>query len=169
MTKQRIGRKSRLIGAAGAITALGALTVQHTGAWEGLRLVAYQDVVGVWTACYGETKNIKPGMKFTKDQCNIMFIDRLQEFETNMRACLNDPDGIPGKSYVAFLSLSYNIGSHAFCHSTAARRANAGNIEGACHAIRSWNKAGRPLRVVKGLDNRRRDEEKLCLEGANEG
>jgi GH24 family phage-related lysozyme (muramidase) len=33
---------------------------------EGLRLVAYQDIIGVWTASYGETKDIMPGMRFKK-------------------------------------------------------------------------------------------------------
>lgn len=35
---------------------------------EGLRLVAYQDIIGVWTASYGETKDIMPGMRFKEHE-----------------------------------------------------------------------------------------------------
>lgn len=156
-------RLTKRAGIAGALTALGLLSIQVIGGFEGLRLVAYQDVISVWTACYGETKGIKPGMKFTKEQCDIMFIERLQEFEAGMRKCLKAPDAIPDKPYVAFLSLAYNIGNGAFCRSSIARKANAGDLRGACNAITLYNRAGG--RVVRGLVNRRAAERKLCLEG----
>jgi len=44
-----------------------------------------------------------------------------------------------------------------------ARHLNAGNIPSACNALLMWNKAGG--RVVKGLDNRRKQERALCPEG----
>jgi len=156
-------RKTRLVGAAGAIAGLGMLAVGFVGNWEGLRLYAYQDVIGVWTACYGETKGIKPGMKFTKQQCDVMFIDSLSEHEAGMRKCLTKPDAIPDKPYVALLSLAYNIGSGAFCKSSIARHANAGDLKAACNAILLYNKAGG--KVVQGLVNRRKEERKLCLAG----
>lgn len=154
---------SRLKTAAGAITALGMLAAGFVGNWEGLRLYAYKDVIGVWTACYGETKGIKPGMKFTKEQCDIMFIGSLAEHEAGMRRCLKAPDAIPEKTYVAFVSATYNIGVAGFCGSSMARKANAGDLRGACNSLSLWNKAGG--RVVKGLVNRRAAEKKLCLEG----
>ena len=93
-----------------------------------------------------------------------MLGDGLVEFEQGIRACLKNPDAIPDKPYITFVSLSYNIGMRAFCGSTVARRANAGDITGACNAIPMWNKAGG--RVVKGLVNRRAEEKRICLEGA---
>lgn len=150
-------------GIAGGLTALGMSAIAFVGGWEGLKLRSYKDVVGVWTACYGETKNIGPGMVFTKPECDEMFARRLVEFETRMRACLKAPDAIPDKAYLAFLSLSYNIGSGAFCKSTLAKRANAGDLRAACMEILKWNRAGGI--VWKGLTNRRRAENKLCLEG----
>ena len=147
----------------GVATAIGAMAIGFIGAWEGLRLEAYPDVIKIWTACYGETKNIKPGMKFTKAECDEMFARRLVEFEQGMRKCLTNPDRIPAKSYVAFLSLSYNIGTGAFCRSTLARKINAGDIRGACNELPKWNRAGG--KVVKGLVNRRAEERKLCLQG----
>lgn len=157
-------KRSRLVaGGTGAAAALGMLAIGFVGNWEGLRLYAYQDVVGVWTACYGETKGVRPGMKFTKEQCDVMFIDSLAEHEAGMRRCLKAPDSLPDKTYVAFVSATYNIGVGGFCGSSMARRANAGDLRGACEALMLWTKAGG--RVVQGLVNRRKAERKLCLEG----
>lgn len=141
-----------------------AAAIALVGAWEGLRTVAYRDVVGVPTVCFGETRGVKMGDRYTVDECKAMLGDALVEFETGMRRCLTSPDTIPEKSYVAFLSLSYNIGTGAFCRSTVARRANAGDIAGACEAIKAWNRAGG--RVIKGLTNRRADEYRICMQGA---
>lgn len=145
------------------LTVAGSLAVGLVGAWEGLRTTAYRDVVGIPTVCFGETRGVKMGDKYTVDECKAMLGDALAEFETGMRRCLTNPDKIPDKPYVAFLSLSYNIGTGAFCKSTVARKANAGDLRGACDAILAWNKAGG--RVIQGLVNRRKDERKLCLEG----
>ncbi|WP_245451877.1 lysozyme [Mesorhizobium waimense] len=137
------------------------------GGFEGLRLNSYPDVVHVWTVCYGETRGVKPGMKFTKSECDAKLAAALVEFETGMRKCLVAPDAIPDKPYAAFLSLSYNIGTTGFCKSSVARYANAGNMTAACNALLGYNKGGRPLRVIKGLDTRRKQERALCLEGIN--
>jgi lysozyme len=88
-----------------------ALAVALVGGFEGLRLYSYQDVVGVWTACYGETKGMRAGMRFTRAQCDSMLASSLAEHERGMRACLSNPDSLPDKVYVADLSLGYNIGT----------------------------------------------------------
>lgn len=150
----------------GAITLAGSMAIQTVGGFEGLRLYAYRDVVGVWTACYGETKGIKPGMRFSKEDCDNLLIDSLVEHEHGMRRCLKDPDAIPTESYVAFVSLTYNIGVGAFCGSTARKRLDANDLVGACNAILAWNKGGRPLKEIRGLTIRRQAERDLCLKGA---
>lgn len=155
---------SRLKTVAGALTALGLMTASFIGGWEGKSNTAYQDIVGVWTACYGETRGIERGDQFTDAQCIEMLGQGVVDFERGIRACLTEPDSIPDKPYAMFVSLSYNIGVRAFCGSTVARRANAGDIVGACNAIPMWNKAGG--KVVQGLVNRRAAERAICLEGA---
>lgn len=161
-------KRSRLVaGAGGAITGAGLLAIAVVGQWEGLRLAAYQDVVGVWTACYGETKGIRPGMKFTKAQCDTMFIESLTKHEAGLRNCLTAPDRLPEKTYVSFVSWTYNVGVGAACGSTLVRKVNAGDLVGACNELPRWNRAGD--RVVKGLVNRRAAELKLCLDGVREG
>lgn len=155
---------SRLRKAGYGLTVAGALAVGFVGGKEGVSTKAYRDIVGVPTICFGETRGVKMGDAATMDECRAMLGDALVEFEGNMRACLTTPDKIPDMRYVAFLSLSYNIGSRAFCGSTVARKANAGDIRGACDAMLSWNKAGG--RVIKGLTLRRQEERRMCLEGA---
>lgn len=139
------------------------LAVSLVGAWEGLRTVAYRDLVNVPTVCYGETRGVKMGDRYTKAECDAMLGEGLRDFEKGMRKCLDQPDSIPDKTYVAFLSFSYNVGVGAFCKSTLVRKANAGDLRGACNELPRWNKAGG--RVVKGLVNRRKDELRICLEG----
>jgi lysozyme len=142
---------------------IAAAAVALVASWEGVKTVAYKDIVGIPTVCFGETRGVKMGDRYSMDDCRAMLGDALVEFEQGMRACLTRPDAIPDKPYVAFLSLSYNIGTRAFCGSTVARKANAGDIKGACNSIPAWNRAGG--RVVKGLVNRRAEEQRICLEG----
>ncbi|SFK99037.1 lysozyme [Pseudovibrio ascidiaceicola] len=141
-----------------------ALVVALVGAWEGLRTTAYHDIIGKPTICYGETKGVKMGDTATKAQCDTMLIKSLKRHEAGMRKCLNNPDKIPIRTYVAFVSLTYNIGVGNFCRSTARSRLNAGDWAGACKAATWFNRAGG--RKVQGLVNRRQDEYKLCMQGA---
>lgn len=152
-----MGRKTRLAGT------VGAAAIALVGAWEGLRLTTYRDVVGIPTVCYGETYGVKMGDKHTKAECDQMLLASLKKHERGMRKCLRNPDAIPVKSYVAFVSLTYNIGVGGFCRSTAARRLNRGDIKGACDAATWFKKAGG--RTIQGLVNRRAAEHRLCLEG----
>lgn len=153
--------------------ALMAGAVALVGAWEGLRTVAYRDPVGIPTVCFGETRGVKMGDRYTKEQCKEMLGEGLIEFETMMRRCLKAPDRIPDKSYTAFLSLTYNIGPGAWCKSSIRTYANKyadtgslGHLAEACNRIRRYNKAGG--RVLKGLVRRRAEERLMCLEGVRE-
>lgn len=148
---------------AAVLTALGLATVGVVGPFEGVRLVAYRDIVGVPTVCYGETRGVRMGDRYTAEECLEMLGDGIVEFEQEIRKCLKAPDTIPDGPYIAFNSLAYNIGAKAFCGSTLVRLANAGDLEGACRQLPRWNRAGG--RVVKGLVNRRAEEMRICLEG----
>nr|WP_254435487.1 glycoside hydrolase family protein [Ruegeria arenilitoris] len=41
------------------------------------------------------------------------------------------------------------------------RKANAGDLTGACNKLPRWNRAGR--RVIRGLTNRRMSDRTMCL------
>lgn len=160
-------KPSRLRGSASLMAAGIALV----GAWEGCKKFAYLDPVGIPTACFGETKNIKMGMKFTQSECDNMLIASLVSHEAGMMKCLTRT--LPESTYTAALSFTYNAGVGNFCGSTFARKLNAGDIQGACDELPRWNKAtvwkkGIPIRVtLPGLTNRRADEKAICLLGRN--
>lgn len=137
------------------------------GKWEGLRTKAYKDIVGVWTVCYGETKGVRPGDSYTKSQCRDMLAREVLDYRKRWHAYLTQETiqhRLHASRDAAFTSLAYNVGVSAAGKSTATRRLNNGNIEGACQAISWWNKAGQ--RVIRGLVNRRAEEVSLCLIGS---
>ncbi|MBW4972073.1 lysozyme [Roseovarius mucosus] len=143
-----------------------AVAVPLIGEWEGLRLEAYQDIVGVWTVCYGETRGVRPGDRYSAAKCRALLAERVVEFQTGWHRYLTaETKGTRLSSHrdAAFTSLAYNVGISGAGKSTATRRLNAGNIAGACEAITWWNKAGQ--RVVRGLVRRRAAEYDLCMRG----
>lgn len=147
-------------GVAGA--AVIAAIVAFVQPWEGRRYVAYQDIVGVWTICDGRTKDVHPGDTATPEQCDAWTAEEVTAFDRGVRQCVTRE--ITPNQEVSFVSISYNIGLQAFCNSTAVKRFNSGDDDGACDALQMWNRAGGV--VVKGLVNRRTAESVLCKKKA---
>lgn len=157
--KPKPSKKKATTGVVLALTAAAAIIAP----WEGLRTKAYYDVVGVPTVCYGETKGVKIGDSYTPEQCMDMLMERTGEFQRELRQrCL--PDNLPYKVEAAVISWAYNVGTGAACRSTLMKKLVAGDLVGACNELPRWNKAGG--RVWQGLVNRRKAEQKVCLEGA---
>lgn len=143
------------------------IAVPFVGRWEGLRLQAYVDIVGVPTICYGETKGVRLGQSYTKAECDAMLSRELIAYRNMLRNAFTAQtvaNRLPVERDVAFTSLAYNVGVSGASKSTAVRRLNEANITGACEALGWWNKAGG--RVIRGLVNRRREETALCLRSA---
>lgn len=143
-----------------------SIAVPLIARWEGLETTAYQDIVGVWTVCYGETRGVKPGDTYTADECKEMLAWRVVGYHMGWLVYLNDETRktrLHAAREAAFTSLAYNVGIAGAGKSTATRRLNAGNVAGACQAIGWWNRAGG--RVVRGLVNRRTEEVVLCMRG----
>ena len=132
--------------------------------WEGVELVAYRDIVGVWTICSGTTRGVVPGMRKTAEECAALLRSEALEYWRGVSAYLTAEtlrDRITVKRGAAWSSFAINVGISAAGKSTATRRLNAGNITGACEALSWWNKAGG--RVILGLVNRRSEEKVYCL------
>lgn len=155
---KRLG-KGAALGAAVAVAAAA-----FVAPWEGLFTHPYRDIVGVVTWCYGETEG-KPKASYTPQECRDLLASKLPRYYAEISACWGPAveAKLTDNMRVAFTSGAYNFGSGAFCKSSMVRELRAGDFKSACHALRLYNRAGG--RVVKGLDNRRRAEEKLCLEG----
>jgi lysozyme len=154
---------SRFRKAGMGVTSAGAMALALIGGFEGYSSVSYKDVIGVWTACQGLTKGIHKGMTFTKQECDAKFIDAIVEHEDGMRKCLVNPDSIPIKPYISYVSLAYNVGPGAICNGNMKTLINQGRYKDACNYMVNFNKAGG--RIWKGLVNRRDKEIKFCLSG----
>lgn len=131
------------------------IAVPLVAKWEGLELLAYRDPVGIWTVCYGETRNVKPGDRHTEAECRIMLARRLLEFHAALHRYFTAETRtarLPPTRDAAYVSFAYNVGVSGAGRSTAVRRLNAGDIRGGCEALGWWNKAGG--RVLRGLVNR---------------
>lgn len=150
------GKLGAILGSAGA-----ALLITTVAFFEGKRNEPYQDIVGVWTVCYGETQG--PMRRFSDAECEEKLATALVRYAEPVAACA-DLRGKPNQ-LVAASSLAYNIGAGAFCKSTAARKFKAGDLRGGCTAMLRWNMAGG--KVVRGLSNRRMKEYAICTRGLN--
>lgn len=144
-----------------AVTSLvaSASIVATIGVNEGFRSKAYQDVVGVWTIGYGETKNVKPGDVITKERALVQLRESVDKHAQGMAKCIKVP--LYQHEYDAYASFTYNVGVGAFCRSGVARKLNQGNYEGACKELLKWDYAGG--KKYPGLTRRRNEEMKLCL------
>lgn len=128
---------------------------------EGLRQVAYLDPVGIPTACFGETKNVRMGQTFTLEECKAMLAASLLEADQAIERCVKVP--LPPAREAALISFTYNVGGGAFCSSTLVRKLNAGDTPGACDELLRWTKA-RGVELP-GLKRRRAEERQLCMQG----
>lgn len=132
--------------------------------WEGCRLKAYQDSVGVWTIGFGHTSmagepKVTAGLTITQQEAEDILVRDLVKYESAVsKALTRSPNE---NQFSAMVSLCYNIGPGAFAKSSVARLFNAGDVTGSADAFRLWNKAGG--QVLKGLVNRREDERRLFL------
>jgi lysozyme len=125
--------------------------------FEGLRLEAYQDSVGVWTIGYGHTKTAKQGMRITERGAEDLLRHDLEWVEQVIKSKVTV--SLEQHQYDALCSFIYNLGGTNFGKSTLLKRINAGDFEGAANEFPKWNKAGG--KVLNGLTRRRKQEQKL--------
>lgn len=132
--------------------------------FEGLRLKAYDDGVGVWTIGFGTTKypngiRVKKGDTCTLEQAKSYMQHDLKKFEQTVNSAVNVP--INQNQFDALVSLAYNIGSTAFKNSTLVKRLNEGNYKAAANQFDVWVNAGG--KRMQGLVSRRTAEKALFL------
>ncbi|HHB7848368.1 TPA: lysozyme [Klebsiella pneumoniae] len=161
MRKKLIGV---IAGGGGAIAIASALIAGPTGndGLEGVRYNPYQDVVGVWTVCYGHTgKDIMLGKKYTEAECRALLSKDLNAVARQINPYIQKP--IPETMRGALYSFAYNVGAGNFQTSTLLRKINQGDQKGACDQLRRWTYA--KGKQWKGLVTRREIEREVCLWG----
>lgn len=151
--------KQKLIAAIGAAAAV--VVVPFVATHEGTVLLTYRDPIGIVTACTGHTgPELRMGQTFTREQCEAMLYQDLVR-HADALGCIRQP--LTDGQSAAFLSFAFNVGEGAFCGSTLVRKANAGDMEGACAELSRWTHAGG--KQLPGLVRRRAAERQLCEEG----
>lgn len=151
--------KEKLIAAIGG--AAVALAVPLVQKYEGTVLRSYRDPVNVLTSCTGHTgPELRDGQTFTREQCEEMLYKDLAK-HADALSCVRAP--LTDGQRAAFLSFAFNVGDDAFCRSTLVRKANAGDIDGACAELSRWTFAGG--KQLPGLVKRRAAERQLCERG----
>lgn len=143
---------------------VGALVLSAAGligivSYEGYSDKAYIPVPGdVPTIGFGTTEGVKIGEKITPVPALRRALSDINKDEKQIKRCVKVP--LHQSEYDAYSSLTYNIGSTAFCNSTLVKKLNSGDYSGACAEISRWDKQGK--KVLRGLTIRRAEERKTC-------
>ena len=128
--------------------------------FEGCRLKAYRDVVGIWTIGFGHTgDDVHPGMVITQDEADELLQSDLSDFEYGIEQLvqvqLND------NQFSALVSFTYNVGLGNFKGSKLLKKINKQDFEGAAQEFGRWANAGG--RKLSDLVRRREAEKELFL------
>jgi lysozyme len=139
------------------INTAGKELIKH---FEGCRLKAYKDIVGVLTIGYGHTgKDVREGLEIDSGTANDLLEKDLQKFchgvEDLVKVSITD------NQFAALVAFAYNIGLNALSGSTLLKKLNAGDLQGASEQFLRWDKAGG--KPVAGLTRRRTAEKDLFL------
>ncbi|HAS1047769.1 TPA: lysozyme [Enterobacter cloacae] len=132
--------------------------------FEGCKLTAYQDSVGVWTIGYGWTqpvdgKPIRAGMTIKQETADRLLKTGLISYESDVSRLVKV--GLTQGQFDALVSFTYNLGARSLSTSNLLRKLNAGDYAGAADEFLRWNKAGG--KVLNGLTRRREAERALFL------
>ncbi|WP_368559704.1 lysozyme [Acinetobacter indicus] len=132
--------------------------------FEGKRLTAYDDGVGVWTIGFGTTVypngiKVMKGDTCTEAQAKTYMVHDLKKFEATVNKAVTVQ--LNQNQFDALVSLTYNIGTNAFSKSTLVKKLNANDIRGAADQFDVWVNAGG--KRMQGLVNRRAKEKALFL------
>lgn len=127
--------------------------------YEGLRLKAYLDPVGVPTIGYGSTQGIKIGDEINEVQAEAFLLRDVSNFERKILSLLNVT--INENQLAAVTSFAYNVGVGNLTKSTLLKLVNQKRFEHAAEQFGKWiNAGGKPL---PGLIKRREAEKQLFL------
>lgn len=132
--------------------------------FEGCKLTAYQDSVGVWTIGYGWTKPvdgkpIRAGMTIKQETAERLLKTGLVSYESDVSRLVKV--GLTQGQFDALVSFTYNLGARSLSTSTILLKLNAGDYAAAADEFLRWNKAGG--KVLNGLTRRREAERALFL------
>jgi len=171
-----------------AAAAVCALAGACLAPFEGRVLHTYPDAVYGWklpTACDGHTgPELRAGQVFTPAECDEMRQADLTKTYDALAPCFGNAR-LSDQELGAYLSLAYNNGAGAVCHSSIPAKVKAGQRAAACAVIGEFINAGwirppktdgptdpglrRDCRIkangCAGIPRRRAAESALCISG----
>lgn len=125
--------------------------------FEGCKLTAYKDIVGVWTIGYGHTRSARQGMVITQAQADELLALDVATHASSVYKALQVK--LEQHQFDAVVSLAFNVGVSAVRNSTLMKMINRGDVKPAAAQFDRWNKAGG--KVLAGLTRRRAAERKM--------
>ena len=119
------------------------------------------------TVCNGLTgKEVVAGRYYSPADCCRLEKRRYVSYEPVAKRLLIHWDSYGPFAQATFLDFLHNKGEGAFTTSTMRRKANAGDLEGACRENPRWNKGtvNSVSVVLPGLDTRGKSNGEICAE-----
>lgn len=153
---------NKLTGA--AVAAMLSIAVPFVAVEEGFQSVAYKDIGGVWTWCYGETAGPKPTGPMSKEQCGFLLKTKLRAVGIAVWYLVDTP--MTNNRWAALTSFTYNVGLNAFRNSTLRQRLDKSDPQ-ACQELMRWTFVKKVDCKIEangcmGLPSRRKKEMNLC-------
>ncbi len=132
--------------------------------FEGLRLDAYRDAVGVWTIGYGHTSmagapQVHAGLRITEADAHEILARDLDAFVRGVRDTVTVE--LSATQFSALVSFAFNVGLGGFKRSSVLTAVNSGDFDAVPRRLNLWTKAGG--RVLPGLVRRRSAEGALFM------
>lgn len=139
--------------------ASGLEIIKH---FEGVRLKAYQDSVGVWTIGYGHTSaagapNVTAGLTISQAEAESILQKDLGIFEKGVTEAVTA--SVNDNQFSALVSFAFNVGLGNLRSSTLLKKLNGGDYNGASEEFLRWTFAGG--QQLPGLVRRRNAERAL--------
>jgi len=125
--------------------------------FEGVRLAAYLDSVGVPTIGYGHTKGVQMGDRCSMEEAAAWLAEDCEEAEDCVNGAVNVP--LTQHEFDALISFVFNLGCGNFRKSTLLKKLLDSDYDGAAQEFQRWDKAGG--QVLAGLTKRRLAEARL--------
>jgi lysozyme len=132
--------------------------------FEGLRLDAYRDAVGIWTIGYGHTSvagapQVQAGLRISEADAHEILARDVEGFARGVRDLLVVE--LSEQQFSALVSFVYNVGLGGFKRSSVLIAVNNRDFNAVPRRLNLWTKAGG--RVLPGLVRRRAAEGALFL------
>jgi lysozyme len=128
--------------------------LQLTEKYEGCRLEAYLDQVGIPTIGYGHTRGVKLGDTCTQEQAEQWLHEDIAIAEADVNSHVYVP--LTQGMFDALVDFCFNLGCAALNKSTLLHLINSNDLANAANEFSKWDHAGG--KVVAGLLRRRLDE-----------